>query len=181
MRIARLKVVLLLLVGLMAAGCGVSSPSYSLSCLYGSSEQGLIDDSACAAPDGKTFRFSPRALAQADYGDNGLAGFFIDRRVFYVKPDGSSLEVLLFDNGPDYFEEGLTRGIVNGKVGFFNQRLEPVIEPQYDFAWPFENGLARVGMDCESILDGEHTVVSCRQENYIDRQGRKVEPPVPAQ
>lgn len=181
MRTACLKIALLSLIGMTAISCGVSPAAYSLSCWYSANEQGLIDDEACAEPDGSTFHISPRVLAQADYGDNGLAGFYIDRRTFYVKPDGSSLEVLLFDNGPDYFEEGLTRGVVNGKIGFFNQRLEPVIEPQYDFAWPFENGRARVGMDCESTRDGEHTIVSCRQEYYIDKQGQKVEPSTPSE
>src|SRR5690606_38550055 len=56
----------------------------------------------------------------------------------YVDKSGRSiLRPYFFDNGPDYFEEGLARFVENGKVGFHDKALNIVIPAQYDFAYPF--------------------------------------------
>lgn len=52
------------------------------------------------------------------------------------------LKPFIFDNGPDYLEEGLFRFVENEKIGFADTDGRKVIAAKYDFATPFENGLA---------------------------------------
>ncbi len=57
------------------------------------------------------------------FDGNGLATVFAGGKVFYVLKDGTSARVQYFDNGPDYFVEGLTRTISKGKYGFMDDKL----------------------------------------------------------
>jgi hypothetical protein len=76
--------------------------------------------------------------------------------IWYWTPDGEKiLQAYIFDNGPDYFEEGLSRYIENEKIGFINENLEIVIPAQFDGAWPFENGTAKVCNGCEKVYIDE--------------------------
>jgi hypothetical protein len=43
-------------------------------------------------------------------------------------------DLVMFDNGPDPFNEGLTRVIRNGKMGYANQYGQIVIPCMYDYA-----------------------------------------------
>lgn len=71
------------------------------------------------------------------------------------------LRPFIYDGGPDYFQEGLARFVENGKMGFHDDALKIIIPARYDFAFPFKNGQARVGMDCHHWRDGEHGMVDC--------------------
>ena len=85
---------------------------------------------------------------------------------------------LPFDNGPDYFVEGLARTIRDGKVGFVDDRLELVVPRRWDFAFPFEKGLARVCSGCSIERDeaDSHGSLSGGAWGMIDRAGRIVVP-----
>src|SRR5664279_194947 len=48
----------------------------------------------------------------------------------------------IYDNGPDYIEDGLFRFVENGKIGFANSDGHKTILPQFDFATPFEDGMS---------------------------------------
>lgn len=86
----------------------------------------------------------------------------------YVNDEGKPiLRPFIYDNGPDYFEEGLARFVSKGKMGFHDQALNIQIPARYDFAFPFVDGIAKVGMDCEFIPDGEHRSVNCKQWETI--------------
>ncbi len=86
----------------------------------------------------------------------------------YVNDQGEPiLRPLIYDNGPDYFEEGLARFVSKGKMGFHDQALTIQIPARYDFAFPFVHGTAKVGMDCEFIPVGEHRSVHCKQWETI--------------
>jgi WG containing repeat len=83
-------------------------------------------------------------------------------------------EVFLYDNGPDYPAEGLIRVVKNGKIGYADaQTYAIVIEPQYDCAYPFENGKAKVSKHCQTIKDGEHSVWESDAWEYVERGGGK--------
>ncbi len=87
-------------------------------------------------------------------------------------------EVFPFDNGPDNPFDGLFRIIENGKIGYADLITgKVVIKPQFDCAWPFENGLAEVSNDCTTQLDGEHSVWQSDQWYFIDKTGRRVGKP----
>lgn len=83
-------------------------------------------------------------------------------------------EAYIFDNGPDYINEGLFRMVRNGKIGFADESGNVIIAAKYSCAYPFENGKAKVALECETIRDGEHTSWESDQWFYIDRTDKKV-------
>lgn len=86
-----------------------------------------------------------------------------------------NLEVIfdayMYDNGPDYPSEGLFRIVKNGKIGYADETGNVVIEPQYSCAFPFEEGKAKVAIECQSIPDGEYTSPESDEWIFIDLQG----------
>lgn len=93
----------------------------------------------------------------------------------WVVVDGSKntmYEVFIYDNGPDYPSEGLLRIVQNGKIGYANATTYAiVIEPQFDCAFPFENGKARVSKQCQTVKDGEYSVWESDNWQYVDESG----------
>ena len=82
-------------------------------------------------------------------------------------------EVFLYDNGSDYPSEGLIRVVKNGKIGYADANTyNIVIEPQFDCAFPFENGKAKVSNQCKTVKDGEHGVWESDAWKYVDKQGK---------
>lgn len=82
-------------------------------------------------------------------------------------------DVFIYDNGPDYAAEGLIRVVKNGKIGYVNAKTYVlVIEPQFDCAYPFENGKAKVSKNCKTIKDGEYSVWESNDWKFVDKKGR---------
>lgn len=82
-------------------------------------------------------------------------------------------EVFIYDNGPDYEAEGLIRVVKNGKIGYADAKTYAiVIEPQFDCAYPFENGKAKVSKQCKTVKDGEHSVWESDAWQYVDKEGK---------
>ncbi|MFM9952074.1 MAG: WG repeat-containing protein [Saprospiraceae bacterium] len=82
-------------------------------------------------------------------------------------------EVFIYDNGPDYEADGLIRIIKNGKIGYADAKtFVIVIEPQFDCAFPFENGKAKVSNQCKTVKDGEYSVWESEAWQYVDKQGK---------
>lgn len=84
-------------------------------------------------------------------------------------------EVYRFDNGPDYVEEGLFRVVRSGKIGFANTYGEIVIPCQFECAYPFEGGRAKVAKSCTAVQEGEHSRWESDSWYYIDRSGKRVQ------
>lgn len=82
--------------------------------------------------------------------------------------------VFSFDNGPDYVVEGLFRVRRHGKIGYANQQGEIVIPCQFDCAYYFENGRAKVSNNCKTIKEGEYHRWISDDWYYIDKQGNKI-------
>lgn len=81
-------------------------------------------------------------------------------------------DVYLFDNGPDYLSDGLFRVKRNGKVGYANSLGELVIACKYECASPFEDGKAKVALDCQTKQgEDEHTYETSKQWLVIDKKG----------
>ncbi|MDY7092077.1 MAG: WG repeat-containing protein [Acidobacteriota bacterium] len=145
-------------------------------------ECGCIEESGEGA-----LRLYPEHLEQLAFDDQGLATVYAGNRVAYVTRGGQSTResrtawMLKVDNGPDYFVEGLARTAEGGKVGFVNRRLEPVIAPRWDFAFPFDDGLAVVCDGCRaqpSCPTCEHSEIIGGDWGYIDRQGEEIVVPM---
>ncbi len=89
------------------------------------------------------------------------------------RKDSIILKPYIYDNGPDYVEEGLFRFVENNKIGFANLEGQKVIEAKYDFATPFENGLSEYCIGGERIYENGETKIQIIQksgyEGLIDR------------
>jgi hypothetical protein len=86
--------------------------------------------------------------------------------------------VFPFDNGPDYAADGLFRILENNKIGYADAETgKIIIKPQYDCAWPFEKGVAKVSKDCNKKTEGEITFWLSDNWFYIDKKGKKVDKP----
>lgn len=130
----------------------------------------------CAALIGASLRISSEHLAKMSYTTNGLASALIDGHWYYVRPNGDLLRVVTFDNGADYFSEGLTRSLVGGKIAYFDSSFHQVISPKYDWGWPFEAGRALVCTGCKpskSDDDGNFSVDG-GEWGFIDKSGKEV-------
>jgi hypothetical protein len=138
----------------------------------------------CAAtgPDGRP-RLKRSYLARLRYGRDGLASVLLfnetDKRKAqwsYVRRGVIPVPVETMDNGPDYFEDGLARSRVGGKIGYIDRKLNLVIPATYDGAYPFKDGVAVVCTACTIAGDGEHSWYAGGQWGRIDRRGRVVTP-----
>ncbi|MCW9030119.1 MAG: WG repeat-containing protein [Gammaproteobacteria bacterium] len=128
---------------------------------------GQLDDSGKLSISDKHFK-------QVWFNKDGLADIRIHDGIYYINKKAKLVRTHLFDNGPDYFKEGLARTVKNNKFGFINKQLTVVIEPQYDFAFPFNNGISIVCVDCFFKPDGEHKTVEGGKWGQIDKQGNVV-------
>ena len=82
-------------------------------------------------------------------------------------------DVFIYDNGPDYPAEGLIRVLKNGKIGYADAKTYVlVIEPQFDCAFPFENGKAKVSNQCKTVKDREYSVWESDAWQYVDKRGK---------
>ena len=114
---------------------------------------------------------------QREFSDDGFAVLDFDYDLYYVNRRGKMASVLPFDNGADYFREGLARTRKNGKIGFFNSELDVIIAPTWDFAFPFESGVAVVCEGCvPRRLFDEHVALEGGKWGYIDKRGKVVVP-----
>ncbi|MFC1615627.1 WG repeat-containing protein [Patescibacteria group bacterium] len=90
----------------------------------------------------------------------------------YINQNGEDIvQAYNFDAGPDFFKEGLSRYVENGKVGFINENLEIVIPAQFDNAYPFENGFAKVCNGCQRDPMVEHSKLEGGIWGVVDKKG----------
>ncbi len=82
-----------------------------------------------------------------------------------------------YDNGPDYPSEGLFRIVKDDKIGYADEHTYAiVIKPQFDCAFPFENGKAKVSNNCKTVKDGEYSVWTSDAWQYVDKKGKFLNP-----
>lgn len=107
------------------------------------------------------------------YDELGLACvMFSAKDVFYVKDSARTQRVYFHDNGCDYFNEGLARGIVNGKMVFINEQLEVVLEPGFDLLshYDYEHSVVCNGPFLEE-KHGEHTYLKGGECGLLNKKG----------
>ncbi len=116
----------------------------------------------------------PEHFKNLNFGNGNLVSIYTNNGMFYVSQTGKVMKTVFFDNGADYFEEGLVRTISKGKYGFMNNKLEIVIEPQFDFVYPFSDGKARFCNGCKKEKDesGEHSSMVGGKWGYVDKEGK---------
>lgn len=124
-------------------------------------------------------KLSPTALARLDYDNNGLAAVQAGRQHYYVRGDGAQLAVVTYDNGPDYFADGLTRARVSGRIGYYDIQLRPAFPGHFDWGFPFQNGIADVCTGCRQGPPdaGGHTGIVGGTHFRINLQGKRLPDP----
>ena len=117
-------------------------------------------------------------VEQAHFGDDGMASVMVEDKLHYLNRKGRTAVAFFYDNGADYFVEGLARTPADGRIGFVNKELDVVIPAMWDFAFPFDQGLAIVCNGCKSrqVDGGEHSEMVGGQWGYIDLKGEVVVP-----
>lgn len=94
------------------------------------------------------------------------------------KKEETILKPFIYDNGPDYIEEGLFRFVENNKIGFSDIEGRKIIKAKYDFAAPYENGLSEytLGGHKEYEKGREHWWWTGGYENgYVNHEGQEFE------
>jgi len=117
-------------------------------------------------------------LKQLAFDIHGIASAFIHGKHYYIKPNGTMLPVITFDNWADDYSEGLTRSAVDGKIAYYDRAFEQIIAPTYDWGGPFKNGRALVCKGCKvqpPDHDG-HQSVTGGLWGYIDKKGVEIIP-----
>lgn len=150
----------------------VAQPEFSIACTAFPPVADEIADCARRDASGELV-LRPGIVGDTANGDPG--GVLVAGELYFALPSGRTAPAFAFDNGLDYFVEGLARSVSDGKFGFVDQKLELVIPRTWDFAFPFENGVARVCQGCTISDDGEHGEITGGTWSTIDREGRIVE------
>ena len=106
------------------------------------------------------------------FNEFGVAAVFFEGKWLYIDQDGDPVvESYMFDNGPDYHVEGLARYVSRGKIGFINEAAEIIIPAQFEFAFPFSDGMALFCEGCKKMKTGEHTAVVGGKWGYVNKKG----------
>jgi hypothetical protein len=156
------------------AGCSGAGTADRVSCEFHPPGE-AIENCAVRNPDG-SLTVNNEVLAEASFGEEGLSLVWIDGHLHFVSRTGKTARAFFFDNGADYFVEGLARTVRDDKMGFVNPELVEVVEPRWDFAEPFQGGFARVCVDCVKRQLGEHFVMVGGKWGVIDKSGSVVVP-----
>ncbi|HSR67668.1 MAG TPA: WG repeat-containing protein [Acidobacteriota bacterium] len=119
----------------------------------------------------------PRFRLGEEFSESGLAAVVDETGWAYIDTKGEVVvRPFVFDNAPDAFSEGLARFQRDGRFGFFDQSGNIVIDPLYEFARPFSEGLAAACKGCVREADHEHWSVAGGKWGYIDRGGDEAIP-----
>ena len=108
---------------------------------------------------------------------NKKIAFVIDKKEGLIAIDKKGNYVLtpfFFDNGPDYFEEGLFRFVENKKLGFADSNGNKVIPAQFECVSIFNSGRAAFCEGCKEEKDGEYSLWRGGKWGFIDKTGKKI-------
>ena len=96
----------------------------------------------------------------------------------YFDKTGLAIKAKFFDNGADYFKDGLARYEYKERTGFIDKKGYIKIKAQYHFVSPFQNGYAKACMKCTQKQDGEHTLIESDEWFYINKTNRRFKSPL---
>jgi hypothetical protein len=131
----------------------------------------------CAYMRGTRIFVSSAALSKLVFSKKGLASVFAENHGWlFVRRNGSTIPAFFFDNGPDYFVEGLARYIANGKIGFINESGDIVIRANFQHAFQFCGGRSVVCNGCTKVRNGEYLELKGGLWGCIDSMGKIIIP-----
>ena len=169
-----------LLVLALTVGAASKAVGQAHSCAYPSLRSGEMEEAA-ECGDLRSGRIAFPATIRHDlrFEPNGLSAVWQKADWFYVTRQGKAVPVLVFDNGPDYFSEGLAQSNKDGTITFVDRRLIPVLVTPYTWASPFHHGRADVCLGCTETQvhpGSEHTMMTGGAWGVINRTGRVIVP-----
>jgi WG containing repeat len=108
-------------------------------------------------------------VKKSDGKDDSETGIIaIDKRnKFILKP-------FIFDNGPDYLQDGLFRFTENDKMGFADINGKKVIPAKYTFVESFEEGFSAFCEGCKKENMGEHWRMAGGKWGFMDKNGKEI-------
>lgn len=122
-----------------------------------------------------TVLIAPCYSVAQDFSPEGIAAVADQSGWMYIDTKGKVLiRPFILDNGPDPFQQGLARFRDKGKIGFFDQKGKVIIDPKFDFALPFSDGLAAFCQGCKEQQEDEHHSVVGGKWGFIDTTGQIV-------
>ena len=116
-----------------------------------------------------------QALKKIDFKDKEIIALKIKDKFYYVRKDGRLLPTVEYDGQADPFSDGLARVKLNGKYGFFNENLDIILKPIYDFAFPFHKGIAEICMGCKEKEEDGSPMLDGGKWKKINREGLVIE------
>ena len=113
-----------------------------------------------------------------DFDQFGHGAVIGGEHIFYIDTKGQKIiEAFSYDNGPDYFEDGLARFVEKEKIGYHDEELNIIIPARFDFAYPFEAGKASYCKGCTKKPVGEHYTMEGGTWGFIDLKGNETTEP----
>ncbi|GAA3956801.1 hypothetical protein [Allohahella marinimesophila] len=144
-------------------------------CFYPSKQDdGSYDHfDACGLIEGDQIKLAKAHAENVLFNEHGLACVIMSPAdTFYIHDSGRSQRVYFYDNGCDYFKEGLARGLVDGEMVFINPALDTVLAPGFELISHFNYGHSVVcNGPFEEEKHGEHTFLTGGKCGLIDKQG----------
>ena len=121
------------------------------------------------AVEGETIYFD--GIKKDEVKEKNAFGYVYDKKGnFLYRP-------FFYDNGADYFSEGLRRLVKNGKVGFVDRNGTIIIKPEHDFATPFKYGYASFCDGCDwEKTENEHKAIVGGTWAVLNFKGEVVQP-----
>ena len=116
-----------------------------------------------------------QALKKIDFKDKEIMALKIKDKFYYVRKDGRLLPTVEYDGEADPFSDGLSRVKLNGKYGFFNENLDIILKPIYDFAFPFHKGISEICMGCKEKEEDGSPMLDGGKWKKINREGLVIE------
>jgi len=125
--------------------------------------------------DGKIV-IEPKYIIAERFNRYNIAVVADEKEWKYIDTKGKTIPIkpFIYDNGPDYFEEGLSRYVENGLIGFIDEKCQIVIKAQYEFVTPFKNGYASFCVGYAPMKSGEHFIMAGEGWGAINKKGKVV-------
>lgn len=99
---------------------------------------------------------------------NRPGAYAIDRK------ENILFQVFIDDNWPDMVQDGVFRIQENNKIGYADMQGNIILAPQFDGAWPFSEGIARVCIGGTLKKEGDYTILEGGKYKFIDKSGKPI-------
>ncbi len=136
--------------------CSITPEAQNIKPCHSSTKKGYDKIDKCIIKNTHSIKLSKYAIKTIlwSYDDN-LANIITKDNCYWANRSKNIVKKsFCFDNGSDYFKDGLTRFLdENNKFGFMDKSLKVIIPAKYKHARPFQNGNAEVCNNCVSTKD----------------------------